>query len=147
VWKIPIQLLPASYGGIPPVESMLLEQANQLLLLAALVGPIGCYIEQTDAVESSGRYPQSCMKDYNTAGLEGVAASTGAIRATGSNMWRACGSSTANSNRAVGLEDQSRSYVGIGSLSCIDEVSFKIKDTFQCARDRSGSRTTWTLLS
>jgi len=48
---------------------MLPEQANQLLLLVALAGSIGCHAEPTDAVESSGRNPQSCVEDSNTAVL------------------------------------------------------------------------------
>jgi len=36
---------------------------------------------------------------------------------------------------------------GSDPSSCIDEVSFKIKETFQWNCDRCRSQTTWTLLS
>jgi len=74
-----------AHGVVQPFESMLLVEPNQPW------GPIGCYVEPTEAVESSGRNPPSRMEECsNAASLEGLfATSIGAIRATDSNTWRA----------------------------------------------------------
>ena len=94
----------------------------------------GCYAEQTGAVESNGN-PQGWMKGYSTptAPLLPVIESPAPTALEG----LFSGSST-GVDATVGLGRSIR-ILWKDRIPCMDKVSFKIKDTFQCARDQFGS--------
>jgi len=118
---------------------MLLEPPNQLPLLVALVGQISRSICRS-RLWNPREIPQSCMEEFIP--IQPVLRGLSILPATAVDAAVALPPQSIRIE-TVGLGDRSGS--GSGS-SCIDEVSFKIKDTLLfCSRDRS--RTTWILLS
>jgi len=84
------------------------------------------------------------MEEHSTpTGL--VATSAGADRATDSNTLEGLGPMQ-SIDQATCL-GRSIWILWKDRISCVDEVSFKIKGTFQCAHDQCGLQIIWTLLS
>jgi len=117
---------------------MLLEAPNPLVALGGLIGPVG----PIEAVESNGistelygRIPiQPVLRVLS------VLSATAVIAAVAGDLHSRFGSicGPCRTSRIL-WEDR---------ISCINEVSFKIKDTLlpssSCSRGRSGSPTTWS---